>query len=363
MARREHGSPGKRGSDAQEAVAARLRQGLVDELISKGYIDLDDRPLEEAFRAVPRHLFVAGVADPGYAYRDEVIPLKPGASTVSQPSVVAIMLKGLELEPRLKVLEIGTASGYSAALLAELVGPEGKVYTVEIDPQLAQQARQALDRAGYPGVEVRAGDGSLGLPEEAPFDRIVITATTARISPQLVEQLAVGGVLLTPFNLPGLPSLLLRLRKEVNPGEAPGRPAHLDHGDLRLAGEFVGVPVCFVPLRGAYRGDDRRGADSDVLDPDGGRALARALALVLRRMPGLPLDEQMGLGLMGVWKYREAAERIDEDTILNAWRAEGRPGLKRFGVEVAPEALRLKQAVDLEKLRIFVKSLGNQVDI
>ncbi len=345
MARKERGSPGKRGSDAREAVAVRLRQGLVDELIGRGYID--DKPLEEAFRAVPRHLFVAGVADPGYAYLDEVIPLKPGASTVSQPSVVAIMLKGLEFEPRLKVLEIGTASGYSAALLAELVGPEGKVYTVEIDPQLAQQARKALDQAGYPDVEVRAGDGSLGLPEEAPFDRIVITATTSRISPRLVEQLAVGGVLLTPFNLPGLPSLLLRLRKEVNPEETPGR---LDHRDFRLTGEFVGVPVCFVPLRGVYRGDDSHDAN-----PDGDRALARTLAVALGRMPGLPLDEQMGLGLMGVLKYLKAVERIDGDTILNAWRAEGCPGLKRFGVEVAPEVLRLKQAVDLDKLRIFIK--------
>lgn len=346
VAKKGGGSSGDRQRHLEEETA-RLRHELVDELIRRGFID--DKPVEKAFRKVPRHVFVAGIIDPRDAYLDEVIPLKLGMSTVSQPSVVAIMLKGLKLSPRLKVLEIGTASGYSAALLAELVGPEGKVYTIEIDPQLARQARKALDLAGYSAVEVIAGDGSLGLPARAPFDRIVITAAASRISPQLIEQLTVGGLLLTPFNLPGLPSLLLCLRKEASRGQ---EGAH-------LTGEFVGVPVCFVPLRGAYEGETYEEGNFGGVKTDGGASLARALAGLLRRRPWLPLDEQMGLGLMGVLKYRETAERIDGETILTAWEAEGCPGLGGFEVEVAPEVLRRKQAVDLGKLRIWARREGD----
>jgi protein-L-isoaspartate(D-aspartate) O-methyltransferase len=148
----------------------------------------------DAFLKVPRHHFVPQKLQPD-AYRDCPLPIGEG-QTISQPYMVASMTEALAVEPGLRVLEIGTGSGYQAAILAEL-GAE--VYSVERIPSLAEQARQRLEELGYQ-VHLRIGDGTLGWPEEAPFDRIIVTAGAPSLPPPLAEQLAVGGRLVIPID-------------------------------------------------------------------------------------------------------------------------------------------------------------------
>jgi protein-L-isoaspartate(D-aspartate) O-methyltransferase len=144
----------------------------------------DPRVLE-AMRAVPRERFVPADLAPR-AYEDNPLPVGHG-QTISQPYVVAYMTEALRVEPQLKVLEIGTGSGYQAAILAQLARD---MFTVEIVPELARLASNALRDAGYTSVHVREGDGYDGWPEHAPFDRIIVTAAPAEIPRPLVDQLA-----------------------------------------------------------------------------------------------------------------------------------------------------------------------------
>ncbi|MCP3918562.1 MAG: protein-L-isoaspartate(D-aspartate) O-methyltransferase [bacterium] len=149
----------------------------------------------EALRRVPRHAFVpAGVRE--HAYEDRALPIG-FEQTISQPAIVAMMTEGLALTKDAKVLEIGTGSGYQAAVLAEITP---HVFTIEIVPQLAERARRALDACGYTSVQSRAGDGYRGWPEEAPFDAILITAATPEVPAPLVAQLATGGRLCVPVD-------------------------------------------------------------------------------------------------------------------------------------------------------------------
>jgi protein-L-isoaspartate(D-aspartate) O-methyltransferase len=148
----------------------------------------------EAMRTVPRHHFVPDEMRV-HAYANTALPIGHGA-TISQPSVVLLMTQLLEPESEHRVLEIGTGSGYQAAILARLVR---QVHSVEIVPQLAESAAASLARLGYANVAVRAGDGHAGWPEAAPFDRIVVTAGTARIPPALIEQLRPGGMMVLPL--------------------------------------------------------------------------------------------------------------------------------------------------------------------
>jgi protein-L-isoaspartate(D-aspartate) O-methyltransferase len=151
------------------------------------------REVLDAMRKVPRHAYVPTNIQP-YAYQDRAMPIGYGA-TISQPYIVALMTELLDVKPWHKVLEIGTGSGYQAAILAEL-GTE--VYSVEIVPELAERARRDLEATGYGKVNVRHGDGYQGWPSEAPFDRIIITAAPPVIPDALVEQLARGGRLVAP---------------------------------------------------------------------------------------------------------------------------------------------------------------------
>lgn len=144
-------------------------------------------------RTVPRHLFVpAGIRD--HAYADRPLPIGYDA-TISQPYIVAWMTELLEPSKKHKVLEIGTGSGYQAAVLSPLVG---HVYTIEIVPQLARSSAESLKKLGYTNVTVREGDGYKGWPEEAPFDRIILTAAPPKIPQTLIDQLAKGGRLVAP---------------------------------------------------------------------------------------------------------------------------------------------------------------------
>uniref|UniRef100_A0A7C3Z2U4 Protein-L-isoaspartate O-methyltransferase n=1 Tax=Desulfobacca acetoxidans TaxID=60893 RepID=A0A7C3Z2U4_9BACT len=146
-----------------------------------------------AMSKVPRHLFV-----PRHlweqAYSDYPLPIGEN-QTISQPYIVALMTEALELTGGEKVLELGTGSGYQAAILAELAA---QVYTIERIPSLARSAEQVLTSLGYTNVHVRLADGTLGWPEEAPFDAILVTAGAPKVPPPLVEQLALGGRLVIP---------------------------------------------------------------------------------------------------------------------------------------------------------------------
>jgi protein-L-isoaspartate(D-aspartate) O-methyltransferase len=152
-----------------------------------------DTRVLDAMRRVPRHLFVPESVRAN-AYDDTPLPIGDD-QTISQPYIVAYMSETLELRPTDKVLEIGTGSGYQAAILAELAGD---VFTIEIVAALALRARQTLDTLGYRNVRVRHGDGYLGWPEEAPFTKIIVTAAPPEIPPVLIEQLRVGGIMIVP---------------------------------------------------------------------------------------------------------------------------------------------------------------------
>ncbi|RMF52095.1 MAG: protein-L-isoaspartate(D-aspartate) O-methyltransferase [Bacteroidetes bacterium] len=166
-----------------------LRRKLVQQLEQKG---IKDPAVLAALRRVPRHLFV----EPTFielAYEDRALPIACG-QTISQPYTVAYQTELLQVSPGHKVLEIGTGSGYQCAILCEL-GAE--VYSVELERALYEQARERLTRLGYRPF-LRWGDGRLGWPTYAPFDRILVTAGAAEIPPALLDQLAEGGRLVAP---------------------------------------------------------------------------------------------------------------------------------------------------------------------
>jgi protein-L-isoaspartate(D-aspartate) O-methyltransferase len=152
----------------------------------------DPRVLD-AMRTVPRHLFVPP-AEEASAYDDRPLPIGSG-QTISQPYVVAFMAEQLRLTGKEKVLEIGTGSGYSTAILASLAA---RVYSIEIRPELSHEAKERLAKLGVKNVELRAADGYRGWPEEAPFDAILVTAAPERIPPPLLEQLAREGRMVIP---------------------------------------------------------------------------------------------------------------------------------------------------------------------
>ena len=162
----------------------------------------------DAVAAVPREDFVPEEMKP-YAYDNSPLPIGNG-QTISQPFIVALMTDLLEPEPDDIILEIGTGSGYQAAILSKLVK---RVYSLEIIPELAKQAAHRLQHLGYDTVEVIASDGSFGLPEHAPYDGIIITAAVPHIPKALLEQLAPFGRMVIPVGHPHLPQDLLLVEK------------------------------------------------------------------------------------------------------------------------------------------------------
>ena len=155
--------------------------------------DITDPRVVAAMRQVPRDRFVP-LDQRLWAYEDRPLPIGH-RQTISQPYIVAYMTQALRLTPDAKVLEVGTGSGYQAAVLAELVDA---VYSIEIVPELADRARDTLADLGYANVEVQQGDGYAGWPQQAPFDAIMVTAAPDHIPPPLVDQIAVGGRLIIP---------------------------------------------------------------------------------------------------------------------------------------------------------------------
>jgi len=214
--------------DAAGDRFAGMRQRMVEEQIERRGVR-DPRVLE-AMRTVPRHLFVpAGLRD--RAYDDAPLPIGDG-QTISQPYIVAFMTEAARLKPGDRVLEVGTGSGYQAAVLAA-VGAE--VMSIEILPGLAERARQALAAAGFAKVKVRTGDGFRGWPEAAPFDAVVVTAAPDEVPPPLLGQLKVGGRLVIPVGT-GTQELI-RVTRTAKGYERESL-----------------LPVRFVPMTGEARG-------------------------------------------------------------------------------------------------------------
>ena len=167
------------------------RRGMVQH-IRRAY-RLNDKAVLDALQAVPRHEFTPR-RHRSSAYRDRPLPIGHG-QTISQPYIVGEMTRRLDLESADKVLEVGTGSGYQAAVLTHFTR---HVYSVEIIPELARSAARRLDRLGYDVVKTRTGDGYYGWEEHAPFDAIVVTAAAGQIPPPLLEQLANGGRMVIP---------------------------------------------------------------------------------------------------------------------------------------------------------------------
>jgi protein-L-isoaspartate(D-aspartate) O-methyltransferase len=211
---------------------------LVRRLRNSGYMQSDE--MERAFRTVPREEFVHPDTR-RHAYRDSPLPIGLG-QTISAPHMCVIMCEALQLSPGLKVLEVGAGSGYHAALCAEIVAPKstqtpGHVYTIEIVEGLIDFARGNLERSGYADrVTLIHADGGVGLPEHAPFDRILVAAAAPDVPDPLIDQLSSGGIMLIPVGGRGFFQELMKVEKDKNGNVVKKR--------------WGGV--AFVPLTGKY---------------------------------------------------------------------------------------------------------------
>ncbi|MFN2269243.1 MAG: protein-L-isoaspartate(D-aspartate) O-methyltransferase [Anaerolineae bacterium] len=211
----------------EEAFAKQRERMVIETIERRGITDED---VLNAMRAVPRHLFVPE-GDQDYAYGDHPLPIGYG-QTISQPYIVALMTELLELKEGDKILEVGTGSGYQAAILAEIPGIE--IYTIEIIPELAESAQKRLAGLGYTHVHCKTGDGYFGWLEHAPFDAIIVTAAPDHIPQPLLDQLAAGGRMVIPVGPPGGYQTLWKLVKQPD-GEVK---------NYNMGG------VAFVPLTG-----------------------------------------------------------------------------------------------------------------
>ncbi len=247
-----------------------MHQLLVDQLKKNGHIQ--DARIEAAFRAVPRHLFLPGVAL-DEVYRDQAIATRSingqVVSSSSQPTIMAIMLEQLHLQSGHRVLEIGSGTGYNAALMAHIVGETGEVVTIDIDEDIVEAAREHLAAADFSSVHVICADGGLGYPDAAPYDRIILTVNAADITPAWRTQLKPHGRLLLPLVLRGPQASIA-----FTPVED-----HLESLSVRACG--------FVGLRGAF-------AEADTvvqLSPEAGQ-------LVLRLGEARPINAQATYDLL-----------------------------------------------------------------
>ena len=215
-------------SDADSPGVERERARMVDEQLAQRGIT-DERVLA-AMRKVPRHLFV-DEALRARAYGDHALPIGE-EQTISQPYIVALMTSLLALTGREKVLEVGTGSGYQTAVLAECAR---RVCSIERLPRLAQRARTLLESLGYATVWIRVGSGTFGWPDEAPFDRIIVTAGGPSVPPPLFEQLAPDGRMVLPLG--DTESQTLTVVENV--GGAMRRTPHGECKFVRLVGKYA----------------------------------------------------------------------------------------------------------------------------
>lgn len=336
-----------------------LRAALVRELVRRRAIRSDR--VEQAFLAVPREVFVpetAAVEGLERVYRDEPIVTKwengAAASSSSQPALMAAMLEALDVQPGHRVLEVGAGTGYNAALLSTLVGPSGRVVSVDVDVEVARGAERALAESSH-RVRVVVGDGMNGFAEDAPYDRIVVTVQPPAFAIAWVEQLAPGGLVQTPLTFARPPGqyAVVTLRRPDAPGDSG------DSGDVL---ESVSViPGGFMPMRGVspaahaaavgwgeaalFSSEPR----ASTLDVDDWPALQTALGMLLpdegvaaasyRGAVGIGFvspsgdsaaaavaNYQHGIAVVTLlaWGTPDAADHIGD--AVSAWRAAGQPG-------------------------------------
>ena len=247
-----------------EQRAEQLRHELVAQLVRDGSIVSDE--VRRAFEAVPRHLFAPEVSLEA-AYANDIVRTKVDeqgvtTSSVSAPWLQAAMLEQARIEPGMRCLEVGSG-GFNAALMAELAGPDGEVTTVDIDPDVTARARRCLDAAGYGRVRVVLADAEAGVPEHAPYDRIVVTVGMWDVPARLSEQLAESGRLVVPLRLRGLRRSVCLTRE----GAGLVSVGHIMAGFVDVQG--VGArPERLVPLHAedvALRLDDDLTVDEDGL--------------------------------------------------------------------------------------------------
>jgi protein-L-isoaspartate(D-aspartate) O-methyltransferase len=305
-------------TDHDTAGTASLVSGTAEAARARMTADLRARsralsePIHDAFATVPRHLFVPEVG-PSAAYRDEAFVIKCGpdgipVSSSSQPAMMAIMLEQLELRSGHRVLEIGTGSGYNAALISVITAPRGKVVSIDIDLELVERARSSLAGAGFSAVEVRCADGGYGDPAGAPFDRVIVTAGVWDIAPAWFEQLAADGRLVLPLSVRGV-ELSVGLQRA---GAAWRSTSACRCGFVRMLGAFAGPQAAFrlggtEPLIGLI--SDGAAADVD--------AVHAALAGRVSDLPtGLVVTDQSELGDLDRW-LTLTEPKLDRLTVLS----------------------------------------------
>ncbi|MGJ3224773.1 methyltransferase, FxLD system [Micromonospora aurantiaca (nom. illeg.)] len=291
-------------ADPADFSAAELREQLVTTLKQRGH--LRSARVEQAFRTVPREWFLPGVELETVYTRRQIVtkrdPTGTALSSASSPSLVADMLEQLDPQPGDHILEIGAATGINAALLAELTNAGGTVVTIELDQDLADGARAGLDRAGYDTVEVICGDGALGHPESAPYQRIIVTAGAWDISAAWWDQLAERGRLVVPLRVheSGLTRCFAFDRA----------------GPTTLVSTTAPLVCGFVPMRGAAEHTDqhvRLDTDAalklDANDQPDRAALARALCHArYERWTGIQVTDDDPIGHLDLWLLVNASK-------------------------------------------------------
>lgn len=285
---------------------AELRERLVGELRDSAALH-DDR-VAAAMLAVPRHLFLPDI-EPEQAYRDEAVVTKSDAhgraiSSSSQPAIMTIMLEQLGVEPGHRVLEVGAGTGYNAALLAHLAGPSGSVTTVDVDQDIVSAAREHLAASGYGPVSVVHGDGGLGWPPDAPYDRIIATVGAWDILPAWLDQLKPGGRLVLPLAIRAAMQFSIAFERVAG---------HLESRSLR--------PCGFMRLRGAFAGPETLiaiGEQRNLFAEHGPRPPDAEDLEALLTQPGERLDSGITITLGELWSG------------LGLWLAGHEPGLGRL---------------------------------
>ena len=365
-------TPDQRPAYADEAEIRGMIDQYADELKASGAIA--SAAVERAFRMVERHRLLETFYhwdgegfetlrhDPAHSRRDHLALIYADtalatrrigglpASSTSQASLVARMLELLELGEGMKVLEVGAGTGYNAALMAEIVGDQRLVVTVDVLEDVVDQTRRLLAGAGYPQIQVLLRDGFEGVPEQAPFDRMVATVGCSDLSPHWAEQLAPGGAMLVPLEqATGHPLVLIRKqggalrgRMVLRTGFIPVRgPLHIE--DLWTRGVAVADPAELVhepdpgPRFSARRPDEPMGLTDDETDFLFFLGLHDRRACWAPQGPALSeLDRWAALAPDGIWWRKDASLARELDRRYRDWDARGRPALEDYLVSFVP---------------------------